>query len=259
MRSPHPAPIRRISPRFCRSAAAVGAALASTALLVSVGGEASSAASGTPHHPSPSHFTAGHVTNEWFPLKPGTVLVYRGFEKRQRSRDVSTSTYTTHVVDGVTCRVVSDRLFLDGVLVERTKDYYAQTKRGTVWYFGERTAELDRNGRVTSREGSFLSGKHGAQAGVFMPAHPRVGQSYLQENDPGNAQDRFRIESLSGHTRTPVLASTHALRTEETTRLEPGIVEHKNYIRDIGPVSARIVEGPREYSRLVEVSHRPAH
>jgi hypothetical protein len=255
MRSRSAARTRPTSRRARRSAAVVGA-LASTILLASASGEASSAASRSPHHPSPRHFTAGRVTNQWFPLKPGTVMVYRGYEDQKRSRDVVTTTYTTRVVDGVTCRVVKDRLFLNGVLVERTKDYYAQTKGGTVWYFGERTAELDGAGHVISREGSFLSGRNGAQAGIFMPAHVRVGRSYLQENDPGNAEDRFRITSLSAHTSTPVLSSTHALRTEETTRLEPGIVEHKNYVRDIGPVSARIIRGPREYSRLTEIHHR---
>ena len=37
-------------------------------------------AAGVPHrvHPSPSHFTQGRVDNPWFPLKPGTRLVYRG-------------------------------------------------------------------------------------------------------------------------------------------------------------------------------------
>ncbi len=73
-------------------------------------------------------------------------------------RDVLIATYRTKVVDGVTCRVVFDRGWRNGILDERTYDFYAQTRRGTVWYFGEHTATLDRHGHVISREGSFMSG-----------------------------------------------------------------------------------------------------
>src|SRR3954467_6953977 len=131
---------------------------------------AATRAARTPTHPSPAHFTAGRVDHPWFPLRPGNRLVYRGSEDGHRLRDVVHVARRTHVIDGVTCRVVRDRLFQDGVLAERTTDWYAQTRSGTVWYFGERTAELDRKGRVTSREGSFQSGRDGAEAGIFMPA-----------------------------------------------------------------------------------------
>src|SRR5262245_63331202 len=118
-----------------------------------------------PHrvHPSPSHFTHGRVDNRWFPLRPGTRYVYRGHEDGARTRDVLIATYRTKVIDGVTCRVVFDRVWRNGRLNERTHDFYAQTKRGTVWYFGERTATLDRHGHVLSREGSFRSGVDGAK------------------------------------------------------------------------------------------------
>src|SRR5919197_2787714 len=104
------------------------------------------------HHPAPSRFTHGRVDNPWFPLKPGTRWSYRGREAGNRARDVMIATYRTRVIDGVECRVVFDRVWTNGRLSERTRDFYAQTKRGTVWYLGERTAELDRHGHVTSRE-----------------------------------------------------------------------------------------------------------
>jgi hypothetical protein len=239
--------------------AAVGmCATSGIALTLATAGPLSTARANvaSPHHPSPTHFTEGRVTNKWFPLRPGTVFVYRGREDGARSRDVVRVTRRTRVVDGVRCRVVSDRLYLDGLLRERTHDYYAQTKRGTVWYFGEATAELDRHGHVTSREGSFLSGRHGAEAGIFMPAHPRVGTSYRQEDYPGHAEDQFTVKSLDAFVRTPVVTSRHALLTRETSPLEPGVVDHKWYVRGVGNVKERTVRGGNDFQRLVRIRHR---
>lgn len=210
-------------------------------------------------HPAPSQFTQGRVDNRWFPLRPGNRLVLRGTEDGKRLRDVFAPTYSTKVIDGVTCRVVHDRLFVNGILRERTTDWYAQTKRGTVWYFGESTAELDRQGHVVSREGSFKSGRDGAEAGIFMPAHPRVGQTFQQEDYPGHAEDRFTIKDLSAHVSVPVIESSHAMRTRETTPLEPGVVDHKFYVRDIGTVLEATVKGGNESLRLVSVSHVARH
>lgn len=206
-------------------------------------------------HPSPSHFTHGRVDNRWFPLRPGNRLVYRGTEDSNKLRDVFYVTHKTKVIDGVTCRVVHDRVFQNGILREVTTDWYAQTKGGTVWYFGERTALLNRKGQVVSREGSFRSGRDGAEAGIFMTAHPKVGQSFKQEDYPGHAEDRFTILDLSAHISVPVIASDNALLTKETTPLEPGVLDHKYYVRDIGTVREVTVKGGNESLRLVSVAH----
>src|SRR3954452_3714640 len=147
--------------------------------------------------PDPGRFVA-RVDNPWFPLRPGTQYVYRGTKDGEASRDVVTVTRRTIRIQGVRCTVIEDRLLLRGRLAERTSDWYAQDRRGTVWYFGEATAELDANGRVVSREGSWRAGVDGARAGVIMPGRPRAGQSFLQEVYPGHAEDHFRVLTLSG-------------------------------------------------------------
>jgi len=48
---------------------------------------------------------------------------------------------------GVTCRVVHDKLRLDGVLVERTFDWYAQSRNGDVWYSGSAPPSSARTAR----------------------------------------------------------------------------------------------------------------
>ena len=62
------------------------------------------------HHPPASDFTRGRVDNPWFPLKPGTRYDYRGSEDGARTRDVMIATFHTRLIDGVTCRVVFDRV-----------------------------------------------------------------------------------------------------------------------------------------------------
>jgi hypothetical protein len=157
----------------------------------------------------------------------------------------------------VVCRVVFDRVWTNGRLGERTHDYYAQTRRGTVWYFGERTAELGPRGHVTSREGSFLSGVDGAEAGVFMTVHPHRGPAYFQEFYPGHAMDRFTVVRRNTHVSVPFLRSDHALLTRETSPLEKGIVDHKYYVRDLGDVSEATVKGGQEVLHLVSMRHVP--
>jgi hypothetical protein len=202
--------------------------------------------------PAPSHFVRS-VTNPWFPLRPGTTLVYRGVKDGKPSRDVVHVTGQTRRIAGVTCTAVSDRLYLNGRLEERTTDYYAQDKAGNVWYFGEATAELDAHGKVKTREGSWLAGVNGARPGIFMPAHPRVGYSARQEFYKGHAEDHFRVLSLSAHVRTPGASSSHALLTKEWTPLEPSVLDHKYYVRGIGTVLEQTVKGGDERNVLVSI------
>ena len=186
------------------------------------------------------------VDNPWFPLRPGTTWVYRGIKDGKRSRDVVRVLAATRVIDGVRCTAVSDRLFLNGRLGERTIDWYAQDADGTVWYFGEATAELNAAGRVTSTEGSWRSGVDGAKAGVFMPANPRVGQSFRQEYFRGHAEDHFEV----------LRVAARRLLTKEWTPLEPDVLDHKLYARGTGLVDERTVKGGDERATLLYVRGR---
>ena len=156
------------------------------------------------------------------------------------------------------CVVVHDRLYLRGRLAERTSDYYTQDAGGTVWYFGEDTAELGPRGDVTSREGTWHAGVDGARAGIFMPAHPRVGERHRQELYRGHAEDHFQVVSLDARITVPYGAFDHALRTREWTPLEPGVIDTKHYVRGIGQVAEQSVRGGSERAALVRILHRAA-
>jgi hypothetical protein len=194
------------------------------------------------------------VTNPWFPLLPGTTWVYRGHKDGKPSRDVVTVPKETRVIDGVRCTVVHDQLYERGRLEERTTDYYAQDRPGAVWYFGEDTAQLNGAGHVTSTAGTWRAGVHAAMAGIYMPAHPHPGQSGRQEYLAGQAEDHFRVLSLGATVHSPATSSTHALLTREWTPLEPGVIDHKLYVRGIGTVREQTVRGGSELAVLVSFS-----
>ncbi|HVD87088.1 MAG TPA: hypothetical protein VNB59_06740 [Solirubrobacterales bacterium] len=202
--------------------------------------------------PAPSEFAA-RVANPWFPLRPGSVYVYRGRKDGQPSRDVSAVLTQTKRILGVRATVVSDKLYLRGRIEERTRDWYAQDQAGNVWYLGEATAELNRDGSVRTREGSWQAGVDGARAGIFMPAHPQPGQSGIQEFLKGEAEDHFRVLSRSASVETPVVSSGRALLTREWTPLEPGVIDHKLYVKGIGTALEETVKGGDELNQLVRI------
>jgi hypothetical protein len=194
------------------------------------------------------------IDNPWFPLKPGATFIYKGVKDGQGGRDVVTVTNRTTRIRGVRCTAVDDRLYLHGRLAERTTDWYAQDARGNVWYFGEATAELDKSGRVTSREGSWRAGVDGAQPGILMPAHPKVGQSFRQEYYKGHAEDHFAVVSVSASVVVPYTASAHALLTKEWTPLEPDTLDHKVYVRGVGLVREETIKGGDERWELNDIT-----
>jgi hypothetical protein len=222
--------------------------LTAIALAASAGG----AAAALPPLPPGGDFVRT-IDNPWFPLKPGTVLKYKGESDGIPATDVLRVTHRTKRILGIRATVIDDRVYMNGRLAERTTDWYAQDKAGNVWYLGENTATLRPNGQVDSTEGTWRVGHHGARAGIFMPAHPRVGDGGLQEFYKGHAEDRFKILNFSTTVQTPGASSSHAMLVQETTPLEPGVVDHKIYVRGIGTVREETVKGGNERYELVSV------
>jgi hypothetical protein len=104
---------------------------------------------------------------------------------------------------------------------------------------------------VKNTSGSWLAGVKGAKPGIFMFAHPKVGQSARQEYYKGQAEDHFKVLSLHVRVKVPYGAWRDALLTKEWTPLEPGTIDHKVYVRGIGTVREQTVKGGSERSVLV--------
>ncbi len=205
-------------------------------------------------HLDPADFTT-KITNPWWPMKPGSRWVYRETDSEgTKQRVVVTVTKRTKLIaNGVMARVVHDVVTEGGKPVEVTDDWYAQDKRGNIWYLGEATTDYE-NGKPVSTEGSFEADVDGAQAGVIMPARPRPGLSYRQEYLKGEAEDKARIVHLREKAEVPAGFYRRALMTRDVNPLSPKILEFKFYARGVGPVLAVSVSGGSDREELLSFS-----
>jgi hypothetical protein len=192
------------------------------------------------------------VDNPYFPLVPGTTLVYRG--QSEGEREVVTIEVTREMKEilGVTCVVVKDTVEIAGKIHELTFDWYAQDVDGNVWYMGEDSKEYE-DGKVSSTEGSWEAGVDGALPGVIMPANPEVSLAYTQEHYAGEAEDKGKVVALDRTVSVPYGSFDEVLVTEDWTPLEPRFLEHKHYAPGIGVVFEELVKGGDGAIRLVEV------
>jgi hypothetical protein len=193
------------------------------------------------------------VDNPYFPLRPGTRWEYRSRTADGLETTVVTVTSTTRTILGVRCTEVRDTVKLAGELKEDTRDWYAQHRDGTVWYFGEDTKEYE-GGKVSSTAGSWVAGVRGALPGILMPAEPRVGDRYRQEYYRGRAEDAAVVQSLTDAVTVPAGRYDGTVRTEDYTPLEPAVREHKYYGRGVGLVLTVDVAAGNARDELVRLS-----
>jgi hypothetical protein len=202
--------------------------------------------------PEPSTF-ASQVTNQFFPLIPGTIHHYASSDGSETSTvEVLT---TTRTILGIQATIVHDQVFADGDLIEDTFDWYAQDGDGNVWYLGEDSREME-NGQVVSTEGSWEAGVNGAQAGIIMWADPaaHVGEEYRQEFAAGEAEDIGKVVSQGESVTVPFGSFVGCIKTEDRNPLESGAVEYKFYCPDIGVTLEHPVAAPTERTELIDVT-----
>lgn len=170
--------------------------------------------------------------NPFFILEPGYQLVLED----RAERLVISVLPATRVIDGVETRIVEERETNAGALVEVSRNYFAISRRtNSVYYFGE-DVDMYKAGTVTSHEGAWQSGVAGAHFGLVMAGLPLMHGRYYQELAPKIAMDRAEIVSVRERVMTPAGEFKDALRTEETTPLEPGRKAYKLYAAGVGIV-----------------------
>ncbi len=209
------------------------------------------AALAAPREPGPAGFTT-KIDNPYLPLKPGSRWVYRETDTGgTRQKVVVTVTDQTKLIaNGVTARVVRDTVTEQGALVEDTFDWYAQDRKGNVWYLGEETKDYE-NGKVVSTEGSFEAGVDGAKPGIAMLANPRPGMQYSQELYKGHAEDKARVLSRDDQAEVPAGHYRRLLMTKDFNPLEPKVLEYKLYAKRVGLVLAVGVSGGSGREELI--------
>jgi hypothetical protein len=206
----------------------------------------------TPYSPKvdPAQFTHT-ITNKYFPLVPGTVMVYEGKRDGEPLRIELTVTNETKDIFGVRTIVVRD--IVSGALDERTSDWYAQDAAGNVWYFGEDTKEYT-NGVVSSTAGTWEAGVDGALPGVIMQADPVQGRAYRQEYRPTVAEDVARIKQVGASADVPAGKYSDVLVTNDRDLLDLNKDEDKYFAPGVGMVKlGGLVNGHREDVWLVSI------
>ncbi len=181
----------------------VGALLASGALLLT------SACGGAPGtigpsgvdeltiptpDPDPADFVAG-VDNPWFPLPTGGRWTY-AVREEAGNPVVEVANRVTGAGPDIAGVPTTELLEVSrdeaGREVARSRSWYAQDRAGNVWVFGR---EAERSSQPVAST-SWRAGEGGAEAGLAMPASPRVGDGFWVERVPAGAQLRARVEAV---------------------------------------------------------------
>ncbi len=174
--------------------------------------------------------------NAFFPLTPGLELVLEGDHDGELVRNTIKVTSETVVIDGVTTRVVTETELIDGKLVEKSRNFYAEcVETGDVLYFGEEV-DIYKDGVIVNHNGAWRSGVNGARPGIIMTGRALTGSRYSQEIAPGIALDRAEHVKTGFAFETAAGTFTNCLSVHETTPLEPGSSSFKVYCRGIGIV-----------------------
>lgn len=210
--------------------------------------------------PDPADFVAS-VDNPWFPLKPGTVWTYRSSapgagpgDGAQADELTRTVTDRTRVVAGVetveVAEVLTDR---SGRVLREGSAWFAQDAAGNVWAFGEQaTSSYGASGPEPDR--SWEAGVGGAQAGLMMPATPRLGDGYLRAYRPGVVEDRIRTVSLDAAGEVPAGSFDGLLELEASTGLDPGLVVRTYYAQGLGLLRSETASGTTRGLELLDVT-----
>lgn len=179
----------------------------------------------------------GTIDNRYLPLSSLHRDVLVGTDDGGPARIERTRLQTSRTLSafGQTFKAmtVEERDFVRGALKEVTRDYFAQSDDGTVYYLGEDVDEYQ-HGRVAGHGGAWLVGTRNARPGVILPSHPKVGDRWMSEATVGVAVERDIVLSTSAAVRTPLGTYTNCVEVKEIVPGEQA--EYKYYAKGVGVV-----------------------
>lgn len=185
------------------------------------------------------------ITNPWFALPVGREFEYEG-ETAEGTETIEIEiTGETKKVLGIQTLVYRDIVWVDGEVIEDTRDYLAQDNNGNVWYFGEDVDNYE-DGKIVDHDGSWLAGVDGAKPGYWMKASPKVGDFYKQEFYAGEAEDEAKVLSVTEKVKIGLGTYKDCLKIQDIVPGDP-VVEYKYYCKQVGGLvlEAKPAEGER--------------
>jgi hypothetical protein len=182
--------------------------------------------------------------NPYFSLHPGDQLTLEGDDdgeavKVQITVTAGTKSITFRSVDGVNvtvlARVVEEREWKDGELVEVSRNWFSRCKQtNDVFYFGEEV-DFYAGGVVVGHGGEWQAGVDGAQPGIIIPARFLLGSRYFQEQ-AAEAMDRAEHVAQGFSVHAAGRSFRDCVGVVETSPLEPGHESEKVYCPGVGLV-----------------------
>ena len=174
--------------------------------------------------------------NPYWGLEPGRFVVLGSLESDGSEFVIISVLDETEVVDGVETRVIEEREFKDGELVEISRNFFATAEEtGDVFYFGE-DVDYYEDGAVVRHDGEWRAGVGDARAGLYMAANPVVGMRYYMEVAPNVAMDRAEIFQTDATVDWRKGTLDNCLVVTESSPLEPDDESYKRYAPDIGMI-----------------------
>ncbi len=192
---------------------------------------------------NPADFTT-NITNPYFSLPIGKKTVYQSESEDGTERIEIVVPGWTKTVMGVNTLVMWDRVYLNGELIEDTRDYLAQHKNGDVWYFGENVDSYEK-GVIKNHDGTWIAGVDGAKPGIWALASPKVGDEFRNEYYAKQAEDITKIVALDASVTVPLGTYTGCFKTLEWTPLNPN-TESKYYCKQVADTALEVdLPGPK--------------
>ena len=181
--------------------------------------------------PDPADFVS-RVDNPWLALDRGGTWTYDVTGGTSGAMTVTVADEPVTVA-GVDTTAVA-RTGPDGVTVV---DYYAQDRQGNVWWFG--------------REGQWRAGADGAEAGLAMPATPRLGDGWRAAYDEGSLDVVVSVATTDQAATTPAGRFTDLVGLDTESPLTPERATRAYYARGVGLVEEVTTSGPVYLAKLV--------
>ena len=183
--------------------------------------------------------------NPYFSLVPGTRSILEGEEDgedikvkitvKNNTKQITFETQNGNTLT-VKARVVEEREWEDGELVEVSRNWFARCKETSdVYYFGESVDDYE-DGEIVGHGGEWRAGVDGALPGIIMPATYLLGAKYFQEIAPGVALDRAKHVDMDLDVSLPAGDFSECVAVQETSPLDAGAESFKIYCPGVGLV-----------------------
>jgi hypothetical protein len=172
--------------------------------------------------------------NHYFSLQPGYQLVLEGDEDGEEIRvwiyvTEDEEEITVPGIGTVSTRVVEEWEWVDGLLVEVSRNFFARCEQtNDIYYFGEDVdiceAGLEPDdggflceGEEPDHEGAWRAGENKAKSGLIMPGTFLLGSKYFQERArKDDAVDRGENVAMGLKVKTPAGAFQNCVEVVDT-------------------------------------------